>query len=125
MVKAHLPSTASIKQLAHYGQLVRSNRFCQFDNGEVANKRIYGTATPPAYNLKASTAPTALFYGDADVIVNPKDVFRTHAELTNQAELIRVNDDIFNHYDFIVANNAKELVYDQVIELMRNAQGAP
>lgn len=124
ILEGHLPSSASLKQLIHYGQLVRSNRFCQYDNGAAINKQIYGTVTPPDYNLKAATAPVAMFYADGDVIVNPKDAIRTRAALPNVVEFRRVDNETFNHYDFIVAADVNPLVYDFVIDLVQKMDNA-
>lgn len=119
MLEAHLPASASVKQLLHYGQLIQSNRFCQFDNGEFTNKRVYGTATPPDYKLKNATASVAMFYADDDVLVSPKDVARLRSELRDVVEFRRVNDKTFNHYDFVVASDVVPLVYDDVIDLLQ------
>lgn len=45
--------------------------FRQFDYGIISNLLIYGSSTPPNYNLTAITAPVALYYGNNDVFVSP------------------------------------------------------
>lgn len=61
-----LPAGASTMQILHYSQLVQSRQFRQFDFGTIGNMRIYGTKTPPYYDLTAVSPPTALWYGGND-----------------------------------------------------------
>lgn len=60
------PNIASIKQLMHFGQIIKSNRFQQFDYKETANLRIYGHPQPPEYDLSALNASLFVYYGLAD-----------------------------------------------------------
>lgn len=106
----------------HYGQLIRSHRFCQYDHGKDRNLQIYGRPTPPEYNLKNCTAKVALVYADADTLAAAEDVKRLPKKLPNVIKLNRVNDDTFNHVDFIWARDAKELVYDSIIDWMREVE---
>ena len=47
----HFPAGASLQDLDHYGQVLKAGRFQKYDYGEQANKIIYGSLTPPEYNL--------------------------------------------------------------------------
>lgn len=120
--ETHAPAGASLKQFFHYGQLIRSHRFCQYDYGLHGNLRAYGRRTPPNYNLKNCTAPVALIYADSDTLAAAEDVKRLPSILTNVVEIRRVNDDTFNHIDFIWATDAKELVYDYIIDWMKSME---
>lgn len=122
MLQTHLPAGASLKQFFHYGQLIRSNRFRQFDYGTQRNYKIYGQRTPPDYNLKNCKASVALIYADDDSMAAAEDVKRLPNEMPNVIEIRRVDDDTFNHVDFIWATDAKELVYDHIIDWMRTAE---
>lgn len=124
LLKSHIPSSGSLKQLIHYGQLIKSDRFCQFDYGATTNKQIYGHWQPPDYNLKASSAPVAIFYSDGDIFVHPLDAMRTRAELKNVVQFHRVDSETFNHYDFVVGTDVNSLLYDYVIELVREMDTA-
>lgn len=122
LLAANLPETTSVKTLLHYGQLVRNNRFAQFDNGEEGNVNAYGTAQQPDYDLTNTATPTALYYSDSDTFAAVKDVARLHEDLPNVIAYHRVDDDTFQHYDYTFAPDAKSLVYDYVIEAMRNIE---
>lgn len=108
-----------MKQLFHYGQLIRSHRFCQYDYGELRNLRVYNRTTPPDYNLKHCNARVAIIYADQDTLAAAEDVKRLPYDLPNVMAIHRVNDDTFNHIDFIWAMDAKELVYDYITEWMQ------
>lgn len=125
LLTANLPDTTSIKTLIHYGQLVKSNRFCQFDNGEYANKKSYGSAIPPDYDLTKITTPTALYYSVSDSIAAAKDVARLPDKLPNNVEYYRVDDNTFTHFDFTLAPDAQSFVYDHVIATMQTSENSP
>lgn len=111
-----------MKQLYHYGQLIRSHRFCQYDYGLHRNLHVYGRRKPPNYNLKNCTVPIGILYADRDTLAAAEDVVRLPYELPNVIEIRRVDDDTFNHIDFIWAADAKELVYDYVIDWMKSME---
>ncbi|RVE50819.1 hypothetical protein evm_004568 [Chilo suppressalis] len=64
VVLSHMPTTSSTLQLVHYGQLVGSGRFCRFDHGPEKNMEIYGTESPPDYDLNNVTVPVVLYFSD-------------------------------------------------------------
>lgn len=94
---------------------MKSPRFSQFDYGLKRNLIIYNRTTPPEYNLKNCTARVAIFYSEQDTLASARDVRRLPNELPNLLTIKRVEDDKFNHIDFVWAMDAKWLVYDYVI----------
>lgn len=118
VVMGHTPAGASTRQLIHFGQLYKSNKFVQFDHGWLTNKRIYGTFKPPAYNLEAIKSPVFLHYADNDWLSTPKDVKKLAAKITSVVGTFRVPLAKFNHLDFVFAINATELIYDRVLNIM-------
>ncbi|XP_055300239.1 lipase 3-like [Sitodiplosis mosellana] len=122
IIDAHAPAGASTKQLFHYGQLIHSHHFRHYDYGLHGNLRIYRRAVPPDYNLKSCTAKVAIMYADQDTTVAAEDIRRLPSELPNVVEIRRVDDDIFNHIDFVWASDAKELVYDYIIDWMKSME---
>lgn len=111
-----------MKQLFHYGQLIRSHRFCQFDYGTQRNIKMYHRQTPPDYNLKNCTASVGIIYADHDTLAAAADIRRLPKELPNVVDIRRVDDDTFNHIDFVWATDAKELVYDYIIDWMKTEE---
>lgn len=119
-----MPAGASLKQLFHYGQLIRSHRFCQYDYGDNANVKIYGYTPPPKYNLRNCSTAVALIYADGDTLAATADVLKLPHELPNVIAVHRVNDNTFNHVDFIWATDAKELVFDYIVDWMHQMENS-
>lgn len=119
MIATHAPAGASMKQLIHFGQLVGNPRFPQYDYGVKGNLFTYNRSAPPQYNLKNCTVPVAIIYSDKDTLTFTRDILRLPHELPNVIEMRRVEDDTFNHIDFVWAKDAKEIVYDHIVDLMK------
>jgi hypothetical protein len=43
-----------------------------FDHLEYKNRQVYGSSTPPEYNLNLVKIPVAIYAGDVDAIVDYK-----------------------------------------------------
>lgn len=116
LVETH-PAGASSNQGIHYIQLSSSNkgRFCQMDYGVKKNKKIYGQVSPPDYKMDNIKAPTYLYSSYNDALCDSKDVNTLVANMPNLAGDYRVPEESFNHLDFVVAKNLKELVNEPVI----------
>ncbi|CAH1179218.1 unnamed protein product [Phaedon cochleariae] len=111
---------ASARQLFHYMQITKTGQFKQYDHGWRNNLKIYGNETPPAYDLKKSTAPVALYYGPKDDLVSPKGAIATMKSLPNVVLFEKVDYEHFNHLDFLFGWNASELVYQKTIQLFKD-----
>ncbi|XP_061398568.1 lipase 3-like [Musca vetustissima] len=118
LIETH-PGGSSSNQGIHFMQLYQHNvgRFCQMDYGEKKNQKIYGQPTPPDYNLHNIVAPTYLYSSYNDGLCDSKDVDTLVSNFKNLAGDYRVPEKSFNHLDFIVAKNMRELVNEPV---MRN-----
>lgn len=79
----HFPAGTSKKNLLHWLQMYETGEFKDYDYGTKHNKQIYGTATPPAWDLSKIKFPVHLFAGDYDMLADPTDVQRLYDELTN------------------------------------------
>ncbi|XP_067217198.1 lipase 3-like [Linepithema humile] len=80
VILGHVPAGSSVKQIIHYGQLIRSGllispgKFKQYDNGPISNKKEYASLTPPNYDVTKIKVPVALHYSKNDWLANVKDV---------------------------------------------------
>ena len=113
---AHFPAGTSVKNMLHYGQLVRSGFFRMYDYG-VKNVEHYGDYEPPSYDLKKCKVPTVLVHGMEDWLATPKDVAFTASQLPNLIKTIRM--ELYNHMDFIWGMNAHKDIYQPVIHIMK------
>ncbi|CAH3901613.1 unnamed protein product [Pieris brassicae] len=115
----HFPGGSSFKQIQHFGQLVLSGYFRQFDY-ELKNIEIYGSLTPPSYPVENITAPVALFYGEGDWLSDVSDAKILKSRLPNLVEFHRVEDEHFSHLDFVYAVDTKNLLLANILRLIKN-----
>ncbi|XP_044594619.1 lipase 1-like isoform X2 [Cotesia glomerata] len=113
------PAGTSFKNLIHFSQDVEFNVFAKYDYGEGENLKIYNSSKPPDYDLSKVTSPTALIYSKADWYSNPTDVEALIDVLPNIIDVYVVDHPKFTHMDFLWAIDAKSLLYDHVIDLVK------
>ncbi|ODM97071.1 Lipase 3 [Orchesella cincta] len=106
----HLPAGASVRTVVHYAQGVPSGEFRQYDFGTEKNMEKYGQPTPPDYDLTKITAPIALYWGENDWMGAKADTLRIAELLPNIQRMFRIQDELFNHLDFLVAKQIQELI---------------
>ncbi|XP_043269179.1 uncharacterized protein [Venturia canescens] len=115
---SHFPAGGSTASLFHYYQNIKSGTFGKYDFGYAHNFRLYGKKKPPIYDLKKISAPVALIYGKGDISSFEKNVAELAKRLQNVVTFEAVEYENFNHFDFVWAKDAKELLYDRVISLL-------
>lgn len=121
LIFGHFSDQLGTHQVIHCFQMI-SGKFQQFDYGKSQNIDHYGQNEPPIYNLKNARAPVALYYAESDSQVVPKDVKKLIAELPNVALDYLVPHKEFNHGDFAYGKDARRLVYDKMLEMMKTAE---
>lgn len=111
---AYYPAGASTRQIVHYGQEINTGRFQQFDYGD---SRVGNAAD---YDLKKITATVHLIYSSNDWMAAKVDVERLFDELTHceYKDIYNVPLQTWNHLDFIFGNDAEELVYTKVLDIL-------
>ncbi|XP_055523108.1 lipase 1-like, partial [Wyeomyia smithii] len=119
MIIGHTPAGAATKQIAHYAQGIRSHQFRRYDHGKIKNQFIYGVSTPPVYNLTEITAPVMFHYALNDYLASPADVDRLSPQIPNLVGRRQVDHVKFNHLDFLLAKDVKELLYDEIISRLQ------
>ncbi|XP_055857369.1 lipase 1-like [Episyrphus balteatus] len=116
MVLGHLPAGIAMKQVTHYLQLIKSDKFRQYDYVE-ENKKIYCQNEPPDYDLKKVTVPIAMHYSLNDYLSEPVDVVRLKELLPNVIDFHKMEIPQWNHMDFLYAFDARKLLYTRIHEL--------
>lgn len=82
-------SSASLLQLIHYGQIVESGEYKQYDfRSDQGNIDHYGTVNAPeiplsAINAGANQVPIGMFVGQYDDLAVPVDCAKTNATVKN------------------------------------------
>jgi lysosomal acid lipase/cholesteryl ester hydrolase len=74
VIMGHSPAGASAKQMIHFGQVTRSQRFRQYDYGAL-NLQMHGQLTPPLYDLSRISAPIYLYHSLNDWMATPEGNF--------------------------------------------------
>ncbi|KDR15390.1 lipase 3-like [Zootermopsis nevadensis] len=113
----YFPAGSSIKAWKHYGQLINSGSFRQYDHGLV-NLYKYGNLYPPDYNLDNINSSVSLVVGANDWLATPEDATQLQLQLPF-AVYHEVGLPEFNHFDFLWAIDVKTLVNDKVLSLLK------
>lgn len=116
------PSGVSLRQGIHYIQLTRDGGFRQFDyEDKKINQQIYGSNTPPDYNLTQITVPVNLFYSKDDTTASFENVVQLKSMLSNikSTYLVPVAD--FRHVDFVYSRYVRKALNDRVINTINKA----
>ncbi|KOX67654.1 Lipase 3 [Melipona quadrifasciata] len=107
---------AALKQLAHFGQNVRSGTFWKFDHGIINNIKKYGQIHPDC-NLRNITLPVYLIYTAIDELADVQDLRKLYEILPN-AQKFLIPCDNFAHLDFVWGKYANTLVHNRILSLM-------
>nr|XP_054931302.1 lipase 3-like [Dermacentor andersoni] len=100
-------------------KLVKTGRFCKYDYGAAKNKRLYGQTVPPCYPLENIRTPVAIFWGHGDTLSRPQDIDLIRSRVSSVVVDERVGSGPFNHNDFIYGVNAKRVLHDRIVQLLR------
>jgi len=114
----HVPGGTSVANLLHFAQTYNTGKFSRYDYGTRGNLKRYHQKTPPEYDLSKVKAPVVLMWGQYDWFADPEDVAWLATQLPNLKENIRMDDDEFNHFDFIWGNHADQTCYNLIIQML-------
>lgn len=133
---SYAPSGTSVKNMAHWAQLVRQSKqrneylFRYFDYGNSCetvsgkprncNQRVYGTMEPPEYNFKnIKDIPVSLFTGGHDKLADMQDVDALLHSLPKATILEHNFLPSYEHLDFTWGINSAKNVYQDVLRLIQ------
>ncbi|KAL3266970.1 hypothetical protein HHI36_011119 [Cryptolaemus montrouzieri] len=121
VVMSHIPAGSSTKTVLHYGQEIKYNgKFQEYDYGTEGNIAKYGCETPPIYNLTNIDVPLYLIYSTNDYMTGPIDVVRLSKQVKNLFGMYLIPLKKFNHVDFLFGKDALQMVYNPLVEVLRN-----
>jgi len=117
----HSPAGTSSRTLLHILQMVKSGEFHGYDWGSHhANQEHHGENGIPNYMLYNVESPVAVYYGDNDWLAADEDVQRAISELPfivwdPKIMIHEVNYENWNHVDFVWGMDAKDYVYQDLV----------
>lgn len=114
------PVSASVDQLLHFGQEVRSGHFRQFDYGYIENLIRYKHLSPPDYDISNIQVPISIYYAQDDWLADPKDVEYLSTLLPNLVHNYLVPHAKFNHIDFLYGMDVQRLLNDEIVKMLNN-----
>ncbi|XP_075973506.1 lipase 3-like [Anticarsia gemmatalis] len=112
---AHIGTGTSWKTAVHFSQEILSGKFQYFDYGAFYNSKIYGSDSPPEYDLKKVTLPIKLFWSQNDLLSSERDVKMLSTKLPTKPDMFLVPDAQFNHLDYLWAIDAPRLLNNEVL----------
>lgn len=118
MILSHNPAGASTQTLFHFAQGVDSGNFAMFDHGIIQNRKRYGQDKPPLYNVSNIALPITLFHGKSDWLTGTEDIQYLENTLPNLVASHQVLNPTFSHLDFLWARDARNLVYDNILDIL-------
>ncbi|KFP92062.1 Lysosomal acid lipase/cholesteryl ester hydrolase, partial [Apaloderma vittatum] len=113
---AHYPAGTSVKNVIHWHQLLRADRFQAYDYGSKENMKRYNQSTPPAYKIEKISTPIAVWSGGLDKFADPKDMAKLLPRITNL--IYHEHFPSWGHLDFVWSLDATEKMYQKIIELI-------
>ncbi|XP_039068194.1 triacylglycerol lipase 2-like isoform X1 [Hibiscus syriacus] len=121
------PQSTASKNMVHLAQTVRDGIIKKFDYGRPDyNLMHYGEDRPPVYNISNIPRDLPIFvsYGGQDALSDVEDVelLLDHLKFhdVNKLSVQYVKD--YAHADFIMGINAKDIVYNQVVQFFKYQQ---
>ncbi|XP_034129034.1 uncharacterized protein LOC117584314 isoform X3 [Drosophila guanche] len=117
IIVGHSSQGSSTKQIHHYAQLQKKLSFHRYDFGPTRNLIHYKSLFPPSYNLSQTQCKVVLHHGEDDWLASGSDVANLQESLPNCIENRKVELKSFSHFDFIMSNDVRSLVYDRVVNL--------
>ncbi|XP_011499581.1 PREDICTED: lipase 3-like [Ceratosolen solmsi marchali] len=112
------PSGTSMKLFIHWLQQMTVNKLRKFDYGSRLNLEVYNNSRPPSYDLSKIQVPVAVFWSENDWLVDKKDVQYFYNQIPIKLGNYNIKHSKFNHFDFLWAVDAPELVYYKILQVM-------
>ncbi|XP_014213302.1 lipase 3-like [Copidosoma floridanum] len=114
------PAGTSIKLYTHFLQQVTVNELRKFDYGAENNLLMYNSSVPPNYDISQIRVPVAVFWSENDWTVVKEDVYHFYEQLSFKLGIYKVEDSLFNHFDFLWGMNAPETLYANMLNVMND-----
>ncbi|GMI93971.1 Myzus persicae-induced lipase 1 [Hibiscus trionum] len=121
------PQSTATKNMVHLAQTVRDGVIAKYNYGRPDyNQMHYGASKPPVYNISniPRDLPIFISYGGQDALSDVQDVqllldsLKFHDANKLMTQFIKD----YAHADFVMGTDAKDIVYNQVVQFFQNQQ---
>ncbi|OMO85324.1 hypothetical protein CCACVL1_10268 [Corchorus capsularis] len=121
------PQSTSTKNMVHLAQTVRDGVIAKYNYGRPDyNLMHYGETKPPIYNISniPNDLPLFISYGGQDALSDVRDVqlLLDHLKFHDVDKLTIQYIKDYAHADFIMGINAKDIVYNKVVQFFKHQQ---
>jgi len=117
VTSGHYPAGSSIQNMVYWSQMFNSPVFSMYDYGKKGNIQVYGTQTPPEYDLSKITEDIYMFVGKFDHLASPADTATLRGKLTGSSRVEYRTYDL-GHGSFIWGKDVATYVND-VLAVLR------
>ncbi|KAK9884684.1 hypothetical protein WA026_007529 [Henosepilachna vigintioctopunctata] len=109
----------STRELYHFMQVANTGRFARYNYGAKMNMKLYNTTEPPLFHLENVNSVTVLYCGKNDIFCTNSDMEKLTSQLNNIASTDFKGKSIFGHFDFLIARDVKEVVYEEILKIIK------
>ncbi|XP_018561395.1 lipase 3-like [Anoplophora glabripennis] len=119
-----IPGGTSLKTISYLAEATRG-QFRKYNYGVGKNRFLYGSDTPPEYDIKRIKVPIYIMYAARDWTITKEDSLNLYRELPKEVRygIYEISNLNFNHYDFLFGRDSKKLVTDKLLEVLKKATG--
>ncbi|KAK8761909.1 hypothetical protein V5799_026824 [Amblyomma americanum] len=115
----HTPAGTSLKNLAHFLQLVKSKKATKFDYGPDDNLIYYGQEEAPEYKISNVKTDVGIFWSRGDKLVSPANVRELLKDLGPRVKKnFYIDDPYYTHVHFAIALNNPQVLHKDLLEFI-------
>merc|ERR1711881_698466 len=113
--------------MGHWAQRIRKDTLLEYDWGKQKNmQHCNGSSVPPLYDLsKIKGTHLALFDGDKDLFITPKDMNSLFAEVPKENWIKHTTMRNYAHFDFVWGKDAHVRLYPDIIKVLSSHGNFP
>ncbi|GMS82114.1 hypothetical protein PENTCL1PPCAC_4289, partial [Pristionchus entomophagus] len=118
---SHYPGSSSLRNFAHWGQMIWRDKTGMYDFGSVGKNKIhYGQSSPPIYNFSnIRNVSIHLYYSANDAVATADDVEMLKTQLRGNVVKEAIHVPGYSHNDFIAGTTLKTEILDRIIDIIR------
>jgi len=122
---SQFPAGTSARNVAHWGQHTRHNRFGKFNYGAKGNLVKYGRMDAPDYDLSSfpKTLDATFYFGSRDALQTEPDRDRARKELPENVKFVVIEG--YSHVDFVWGKDPERFVFPDLLQRMTTSSSKP